>query len=377
MVGRLVIGPGSLIQLPECVQRLNGHHLMIVTDPGLVRAGICDRLTTLLKKAGISYVVYDKIEPDPRIEIVDDCLSAARDAKVDMMVGLGGGSSLDVAKVVAMMLVNGGQVASYVGIGKVPKPGVPTLMIPTTAGTGSEVTPIAVLSDKTEQLKKGIVSDYLIPGIALIDPELQVTLPPHVTAFTGIDALAHSLEAYTNRFSQPFIDNFALQGIRLVGQYLRRAVCCGDDMEARSGMAMAALYGGLCLGSVNTAAAHALAYPLGGTYDVPHGVAVSLLLPHVMEFNLVADLEKYALVADALGENTEGLSLRDAAELSVEALLQLSADIEIVSRLSDLDIPETAIDEMAADVMKVTRLLKNNPRVVTEEAAKRIYRSAY
>jgi alcohol dehydrogenase class IV len=234
-----------------------------------------------------------------------------------------------------------------------------------------------VLSDIREHLKKGIVSEKLIPDLALVDPLLSIGLPAHVTAFTGIDALTHAIEAYTNKFAQPFIDTFALEAVRLVGANLRRAVACGEDVSAREKMALASLYGGLCLGPVNTAAVHALAYPLGGTFNVPHGVANALLLPYVMEFNLMADLPKYAAIAAALGERTEGMSLRDAAESSVGAVRRLSSDIRIASRLRDLDIPESAIDGMAEGALKVTRLLGNNPRNVMLADIKSIYRAAY
>jgi len=275
-----------------------------------------------------------------------------------------------------VMLTNGGKALDYAGIGQVPKPGLPIVAIPTTAGTGSEVTPIAVLSDKQAQLKKGIVSDYLYPDIALVDPELATGLPPRVTAYTGMDALTHCIEAYTNRFAQPFVDVFAEEGIQLIAQSLRRAYCNGSDVEARGHMAMGSLYGGLCLGSVNTAAVHALAYPLGGTYDIPHGLANTLLLPHVTAFNVPADLAKYARIAKLMGEPVEGLSPRAAAEAAVQACALLARDLGMDLRLRDFGIEESAIPEMAKGAMQVTRLLNNNPRTVTEEDCQAIYRAA-
>jgi alcohol dehydrogenase class IV len=210
-----------------------------------------------------------------------------------------------------------------------------------------------------------------------VDPLLALGLPAAVTAFTGMDALTHAIEAYTNRYSHPFVDTFALEAVRLIGSNLRRAVARGDDAEARTGMALASTYGGMCLGPVNTAAVHALAYPLGGTFNVPHGIANALLLPYVMDFNLIGNLEKYARIAVALGERIDGLSLRTAAELSVAAVRRLASDIRIASRLRDLDIPESAIDGMADGAIKVTRLLGNNPRGVALEDIRGIYRAAY
>lgn len=375
MPGKLIFGTGSATQLPDVCRAFSARKILLVTDGGLVKVGLPERIRAILIEAGLTCDIYDGVEPDPRIELVESCAAAAKDA--DLVIGFGGGSSLDIAKLAAIHAVHGGDVRSYVGIGNTPGRGKPTIMMPTTAGTGSEVTPIAVLSDKQAHLKKGVVSDHLYADVALVDPELTKGLPPYVTAFTGMDTLTHAIEAYTNRFAVPFIDNFALEAIRLAVRSLRRAVCNGDDTQARSDMALASLYGGLCLGSVNTAAVHALAYPLGGTFDVPHGVANSLLLPYVLEFNLISNLEKFTQVAGALGECADGLSLRDGAQLAVNAVKQLAEDIGIVTRMRDLDIPESALDDMAEAAMNVTRLLNNNPRTVTLGDARQIYRNAW
>ncbi len=375
MPGNLIFGAGSINSLPAALKQIADDKVLVVTDSGLVDCGVCKMLTDVLDAAGIAYGVFDGVEPDPRIEIVQACADAASEHSV--IVGLGGGSSMDIAKLAAIIAKHGGDIRDSIGIGQTTGRGLPTIMIPTTAGTGSEVTPIAVLSDKQEHLKKGVVSDDLYADVALVDPELMLGLPPYVTAFTGMDALTHAIEAYTNRHAKKLVDGFALEAIRLVGRSLRRCVCVGEDVDAREDMALASLYGGMCLGSVNTAAVHALAYPLGGMFDVAHGVANSLLLPHVMEFNLVSDLEKFANIAEALGEDVDGLSLRDAADMAVEAVRQLSEDVGIVTRIRDLGVPEDAIDEMAKGAMKVTRLLGNNPRVMKEDDARRIYTNAY
>lgn len=377
MCDNLIMGNGAINELGNVIKRLGKKKILIITDKGIVAAGIGDRVKQILNNEKIINEAFDKVEPDPRIEIVYDCLNMAKEGKHDVFIGLGGGSSLDIAKAVSVLLTNGGDILNYVGIDKITRDGLDTILIPTTAGTGSEVTPIAVLSDKKEHLKKGIVSDKLYPTVALVDPELTISLPPATTAYTGIDALTHAIEAYTNKFSQPFVDTFALESIHLVGKYLRRAVNCGKDLEARYNMALASLYGGMCLGSVNTAGVHALAYPLGGTFDIPHGVANSLLLPYVMEFNLISNLEKYANIATALGEKVTGLSLRETAEYSVKAVFQLSKDIGIISKMRELNIPEDIIDDMAESAMKVTRLLNNNPRKITSDDARKIYTNAY
>jgi alcohol dehydrogenase class IV len=377
MSGRLIMGVGALEELPGAVCQLGAASALVVTDPGLVEAGICAQVVRRLQNAGVRYGVFDGVEPDPRIEIVDQCVDKAREGGYACLIGLGGGSSIDIAKVTAVLLTNGGEVRDYVGTGKIEAPGLATVMVPTTAGTGSEVTPIAVLSDAQEHLKKGIVSDHLYPDVALIDPALSASLPPRITAYTGVDALTHAVEAYTNKHAKQFIDTFALEAIELVGLHLRRAVEHGSDLNARAGMALASLYGGLCLGSVNTAAVHALAYPLGGSFAVPHGVANALLLPYVMRFNLPSSFERFSRIAAAFGEDVRGLPAQEAAGAAPEAVARLCEDIGIISRLRDLDIPEDAIDDMAASAMKVTRLLDNNPRPVTPEDVRAIYREAY
>ncbi len=377
MSGRLLLGIGALELLQGVVREVGTAKAVVVTDAGVVAAGICNRVCSFLRSGGVSFEIFDKVEPDPSIEIVYACLEAARAAEAGVLIGVGGGSSMDIAKVVAVLMTNQDDVSKYIGINRIPKPGIPTILVPTTAGTGSEVTPIAVLSDKADHLKKGIVSEHLYASVALVDPELTVGLPSRVTAFTGMDALAHVVEAYTNKFAQPFVDTFALEGIRLIGANIRRAVAVGDDLQARYAMSLGSLYGGMCLGSVNTAAAHALAYPLGGMFDVPHGVATSLLLPHVVEFNLPSCPEKYAHIATALGKQTAGLTVERAARLAVEALVEVVRDIGIVSRLRDLNIPEDAISGMADAAMKVTRLLENNPRILQRADAEAIYRNAY
>lgn len=375
--GRLLFGRGALSELPAALGRLGISRVLIVTDAGLVRAGLCQRVADVLTSAGLAYAVFDGVEPDPRIAVVKSCLEAARDSGCQALVGLGGGSALDIAKVTSALLTNPGDVAQYLGIDRIPNPTLPKVLIPTTSGTGSEVSPIAILSDEAAHLKKGIVSHRLYADVAIVDPDLTLGLPPAITAYTGIDALTHHIEAYVNKYAHPLVDTFALRGIELVAGNLRRAVACGDDPDARFNMAMASTLGGFCLGSVNTGAVHALAYPLGGQFDVPHGVANSLLLPYVMHYNLISNVGRFAQIATAMGCRTEGLAERDAAELAIEAVVRLCRDIGIVSRMSDLGIPESAIEPMSVAAMEVTRLLSINPRTVTLDAAREIYRQAY
>jgi alcohol dehydrogenase len=377
MSRNLVLGNGAIRELPSILKQLKCKKALIVTDKGIVSAGIAARVIDIFREKEIDFDTFDDVEPDPSVETVFKCLEKAEKDHFDVMIGLGGGSSLDIAKVVAVLITNSVDLNSCFGVNNVPGAGLPTVMIPTTSGTGSEVTPIAILSDKVRNQKKGIVSDFLFPDYALVDPELTISLPPHVTAYTGIDALTHAIEAYTNRFAHPFIDTFAREAILLIGSNLRIAVKEGKNIEARYNMALGSLYGGMCLGSVNTAAVHALAYPLGGMYNVPHGVANSLLLPYVMEVNLTGNMKKFSDIAGIMGENTAELTAEAAARKSIDAVRKLSRDTGIISRMRELGVPESAIDPMAESAMKVTRLLNNNPKELSIDDVRQIYQNAY
>ncbi len=374
--GSIVFGVGACEQLGGRIKALSKEAVLIVTDAGLVKAGVAEEIEGLISSAGIEVAIFDGVEPDPDKENVCECLEKVKSTGADVLVGLGGGSSLDVAKVAAVLSVNGGELSDYVGIGKVPERGLPTVLLPTTAGTGSEVSPIAVISDRKQHLKLGVVSEELYCDLAIVDAGLTVSCPANITASAGMDALTHAIEIYTNKFAVDIIDGIELEAIRLVGRYLRRCVEDGGDLAAREGMSLAALYGGLGLGPVNTAAVHALAYPLGGTFDVAHGLANSILLPYVMEFNRPACEERFAKIADALGVSEAG-GVSDKAAAAVKAVVELSKDVGIPQHLRDIDIPEDAIPQMAAGAMKVTRLLNNNPREMTEDDARRIYEKAY
>jgi alcohol dehydrogenase class IV len=250
------------------------------------------------------------------------------------------------------------------------------ICMPATSGTGSEVSPNAILVDDADNQKKGIISPYLVPAIVYVDPLLTVSVPPGITAATGLDALTHCLEAYTNKFAQPFIDMYAFEGMRLIAAHLVQAVRNGADEEARTHVAMGSLLGGFCLGPVNTAGVHALSYPLGSTFHLAHGLSNALLLPYVMEFNLQAAPHRYADVAIALGCHSENDDLETAAK-GIEKVRSLIQECGVPSRLRDVGIPEDAIPEMATAALKIQRLLKNNPRTITEEDAIAIYKAAY
>jgi len=300
----------------------------------------------------------------------------ARSEKITAVLGIGGGSAIDVAKLVAALLDGRQTVSEVFGINLLLRRKLPLVCLPTTAGTGAEVSPNAILLDEADALKKGVVSPYLVPDAAYVDPLLTVSVPPAVTAATGLDALTHCLEAYANKFAHPIVDAYALQGIRLIADHLAVAVRDGRNRDARAALALGSLYGGLCLGPVNTAAVHALAYPLGGKYHIAHGVSNALLLPHVLRFNLSAAPERYAEIAVALGVARTGSAL-ETAQQGVEFLSQLSRDCGVPQMLSSLAVPREDLPALARSAMQVTRLLNNNLRPLTEADALRIYEAAW
>ena len=348
--------------------------VFVVTAPPLLK--IAEPLFQALRQAGIEATVWSAVQQEPTITDFESTLAAARSAGALATVGLGGGSAMDLAKLVAVFLDGRQQLEGSFGIGRVRERALPLVCLPTTSGTGSEVSPIAILLDERDELKKGLISEHLVPDAAFVDPQLTVTLPREVTAATGMDALTHCIEAFANRGAHPVTDTWALEGIRLISANLVQACENGEDLGARTALAQASLYGGLCLGPVNTAAVHALSYPLGGEFHVAHGVSNAVLLPHVLEFNLPAAPGRYAQIARALGVDASGDDM-ETARRGVARLADIVRACGIPSRLSDFSIPESALDRMARAAMTVTRLLDKNLRVVTEQDAREIYRKAY
>ncbi len=370
----IVFGDGCAPQCAEFLAQRGVKRALLVSSTAVWP--MLAEVNWALQKSGAEIVKSPPVDCEPTRALFEQILSFARAEKVDGVLGIGGGSAIDVAKLVAA-LGNGTQsVAEIFGINLLRSRALPLVCLPTTAGTGAEVSPNAILLDEFDELKKGVVSPHLVPDAALVDPLLTLSVPPAVTAATGLDALTHCIEAYANQFAHPIVDTYALQGIKLISANLIRAVRDGQDREARAALALGSLYGGLCLGPVNTAAVHALAYPLGGRFHVAHGVSNAVMLPHVLRFNFSAAPARYAEIAAALGVSRNGSDL-GAAEKGVEFLSQLSRDCGVPQKLSDLRIPRGAIPWLAGAAMQVTRLLKNNPRTLTEADAARIYEAAY
>ncbi len=363
-------------QLPEIIASQDGSRPLLVMDPGLIRAGLDQRITSVLDQASVPYVLFDHVDPEPGLRLADEGAARAQEAGCDCVVGVGGGSAMDVAKAIAILCTNGGRAADYLGLDKIGKPGLPKIMIPTSAGTGAEVTFTAVFINEETGSKGGMNGAPLYPEAALLDPELTVSLPPHVTAATGIDALTHALEAYTSIQAHPVSEMYSVRAIELIQANIRAAYADGRNMAARSAMLLGSLMGGKALAMAGVGLVHAMAYPLGGMFGVPHGLANAVLLPFVTEYNLIGNLEKHARLAALFGLDTEGLSLRDAADLLVEELHGLNRDLGIPDSLDALDIAPEKIPEMADIALTVARPVENNPRQPSRDDVIAIYETA-
>ena len=374
---RILFGVGSVEKIGTEAQLLKAKKVLIITDQGVIQAGLLEGVEKSLQSVNLPFVIFDGVEPDPRIEVVEKSVEKAKKEGIDLIIGFGGGSSLDIAKVTSIMITNTGKIDSFFGIDLVPNPGVPVILIPTTAGTGSEVTPIAILSDTKEKLKKGIVSPTLFPEVAILDPKLTIGLPPSVTAFTGMDALTHAIEAYYSINATDITDLLAFKAMELLSKNLRMAYAHGENLAARSCVLEGSLLAGIAFANAGVGAVHAFAYPLGGEFHLAHGLTNTLMLPYVMRYNILGCPYKFAQMAKAFGEKVEGISELVGAEIAVRFVERLSDDLRVPRRLRDVRIPEDAIPRLAEAAMKVTRLLANNPRKVTLEDAVDIYKSAY
>lgn len=372
--GKLVFGNGSLKELPKEILELKPARVFIATIEPL-REAIAD-FVAQLNAQGVEVKIDTSIVQEPFFSDFKNLMNDVESFNPDVVVGIGGGSVLDVAKLVAAQLENDQKIEDYVGIGLLSGRKKHLICVPATSGTGSEASPNAILVDDADNQKKGIISPFLVPDIVYVDPLLTISVPPAITAATGLDALTHCLETYTNKFAQPFIDMMAYEGMRLIAANISTAVNDGKNVEAREKVAMGSLLGGFCLGPVNTAGVHALSYPLGSMFHLPHGLSNALLLPYVMEYNIPAATNRYADVAVALGCNRLA-SDEETALAGVEKIKELIKACGIPATLSEVDVPESAIPQMAADAMKIQRLLKNNPREITEQDAIEIYKKAY
>jgi alcohol dehydrogenase class IV len=356
-----------------------GQRVLFVTDPGLRRLGLCDAALASFAAAGIEVTVFDQVEADPSLKTLMAATEAGRMAGATGVVGFGGGSSLDVAKLAALLVGSGEDLDGAWGVGNARGPRLPLALAPTTAGTGSEVTPVSIITVGEEE-KRGVSSPVILPDVAVLDPELTLGLPPSITAATGIDAMVHAIEAYASKSANnnPLSKSLARQALQLLGANIETAVNDGGNLAARGAMLLGSMLAGQAFANSPVAAVHALAYPIGGTFHVPHGLSNALVLPHVLRFNAPDAAHLYAeIAADAFPHLVQEEGVQGRCAGFIEALEALSARVGLQTRLRDVGIGEEHLAKMAADAMKQQRLLVNNPRPVAESDALAIYRSAW
>jgi len=391
--GQLIFGRGAVNRLTDEAQRLRLARVVIVTDRTLAAAGLVDVVRWPLEAAGATVEVFDGGEPEPSLDLAKTVVDATQSFRPDGIVGLGGGSNMDLAKIAAVLLTHGGTVRDYMGEDKVPGPVLPLVCVPTTAGTGSEVSASSVLTDAANHVKVGVLSNYLRPRLAVVDPDLTLSCPKKVTADSGIDALTHAIEAYTAVDNEtfplppgekttyqgrhPMGDMLAERAIRLVGQHLVRAVEHPTDHAAREGMALAATLGGMAFSNVGVAIVHALEYPVGGAVHCSHGAGNGLLLPYCMRFNLPYRRAAFARIAELLGEDVAGLDEAAAAERAVAAVEQLRTKIGIPNRLRDIGVQPAQLRGFAEKAFAIQRVLRVNPKFPTVDDLAEILQSAY
>jgi len=365
---RIQFGRGVALTLADPLRQVGATKVLVVTDPGVMKAGLVEPLTEKLREAGIAYEIYDQVVPDPGVAEVQRAYERAKEVGADAFVAVGGGSSIDTAKMAAVLLSNGGTVLDYIGIDKVPKMAAPVIAIPTTAGTGAELTINSVIADPDQHKKLVIISPNATALFALEDPELTVGLPPFLTAITGMDTLVHAIESFTSKNSYRMTELLALEAIRDAAWALPRAVKDGKDIDAREAMMRAVVTASLAFSNTRLGNVHAMALPLGGWCHVAHGTAVAVLLPHVMDFNRSAAPDRYAAVGEALGTKKD-------AKAAVDHVFKLNETIGIPMHLGPLGVDQGAIPSMAKDAMLSGNILVN-PRTTTQPDIEALYKAA-
>ncbi|UUP17744.1 iron-containing alcohol dehydrogenase [Nitratireductor thuwali] len=375
----IVFESGVSRRLDEIAAKRLGQTVLFVTDPGLRRLGLCDPTIGALRRAGLEVTIFDQVEADPSLATLMRAVETGQRCGATGVLGFGGGSSLDVAKLAALLVGSGEDLDEAWGVGNAKGPRLPLVLVPTTAGTGSEVTPVSIIT-VSEGEKRGVSSPLNLPDIAVLDPELTIGLPPAITAATGVDAMVHAIEAYASKSANnnPISKTLARQALQLLGGNIETAVADGKSMAARSAMLLGSMLAGQAFANSPVAAVHALAYPIGGTFHVPHGLSNALVLPHVLRFNAPEAAHIYAEIAcDAFPRLDRGEGSQAICAAFIEELAALCKRLGMQTRLREVGIGEEHLAKMAADAMKQTRLLVNNPREVSEADALAIYRAAW
>lgn len=372
----IISGQNSIKSLKDYLHLtgVNAKSILIVTQPPIKSLGFVDEIVSQLSSNGIKSDINTDILPEPTDSNIAAVFHSLNKKHYDILIGIGGGSVLDATKILSVLITNDRSISELLGTDLVEKPGIPTILIPTTSGTGSEVTPNAIVTLPDQELKVGIVSRHLLPNIVFIDPILTLGLPKDITASTGMDAFTHSLESFISNKANYISDMFALESIRLISSSIVEAYQNGSSIEAREKMLIGSMYGGMALTSAGTAAVHALAYPLGGKFNIPHGVANSMLLPHVMKFNMDAIVNRLYRVAEPMGINIQGYSETEVAEKVISRISEWTKILEIPQDLQKYGIEEQDLPELSISASKVTRLLNNNPKTLRLEDIEKIYR---
>ncbi|MFP5105648.1 iron-containing alcohol dehydrogenase [Neobacillus sp. C211] len=370
---QIMFGLGVTDQLRKIIDEQNFKNVLIITDKGLVKTGLINQITRQLDN--INYSIYDQTQPNPTVTNCNDAVKLLHEIDADAVIAMGGGSSIDVAKAVCLLATNGGSIVEYEGIDTCDNELLPLIAIPTTAGTASEVTTFTVITDEVRQYKLTVGGIKLAPKWALVDPLVTLTLPKHITASTGLDALVHAIESYTSKMANSITKALAREAIRKISENLRQAVYNGDNIVARENMLMGSLLAGLAFNNTRLGNCHALSHPVSAIYGVAHGIANSILIPHIMEFNSLAVPELFSDIADDMGENLEGLTLMERAEAAVNAVKKLSKDIGIPTTFAEFQIDESQIDRMVKDAL-LSGNIAVNPRTTTYEDVIELYRKS-
>lgn len=366
MPTKIVYGANSLEEIGKLVKPIGNKVLLVTGKRSMKTLGITDKVMSLLKKEGLNITLYDNAEPDAPCSIIDESREMVVNKRIDIIIGLGGGSAMDTAKGISVVSSHGGKIWGYMGVDTVPAPVIPMVAVPTSSGSGSEVIPAAAISNKTTKEKSGVLSPYLFPVLSIVDPTLVLSLPPDVTANSGLDSFSHAVESYCSRISNPIVEPLALEAIRLMQVYLVRTVKNGKDLEAREGMAIACVLAGIAVGHMWVGAAHGFGMSIGGLLGTPHGLVVSVLLPYVMEYNLPEIPDKMRNIASAMGVRLKGNLQKDALQ-AVESVKNILREIELPMRLGNIGVTVDMIDQIVNNRDRDD--LANNPRSFTEEEA--------
>lgn len=373
---QIEFGVGTINKVPSLVTSLGCKNIMIVTDKGVVNAGILDKVTVTLDSENIHYIIFDEVEPDPSTDIIEKIYAKAKDENIDIYLAIGGGSSIDSSKGASLLMNNPGRLQNYAGVNKVKNKGIPIIAIPTTAGTGSEVTIFAVLSDNQAQTKFTVTSPLISPDIAILDPELTLTLPPKLTASTGLDAMTHAIEAYTSTLSEPISDTLALEAMKLLYNYLPIAVNNGSEVEARAKVLQGSLLAGMAFNNAYLGLCHAIASPLGALFHVPHGTANAVMLPYVMKFNYMAAPDKFINMANAFGVKLTGNDIYENAYCAVDAIKKLVKLCGLPTTLSEVGATEELLNQVAKDALLSVQL-RFNCRKACESQIREVVQEAF